>query len=459
MIMKLFNTLSQQLEIFKPENQNKVKIYVCGPTVYDRPHLGNVRSVVVYDILYRTLIAKYGSSNVLYVRNITDVDDKINNAAKERNITINSLTKEITEYFHEDVKALNCLSPNIEPKATDHINEMIDMIKILIKNGNAYISNNHVYFNVKTYSKYGELSSQNIEKLSAGIRIDISANKQNLEDFVLWKPEDTEDDQSSIFDSPWGKGRPGWHIECSAMSIKYLGQNFDIHGGGADLIFPHHTNEIAQSCACFPGSCYAKFWVHNGFLTVNGEKMSKSLGNFFSVREILNKGIQGEVIRYLYLSTHYKKPLNWTEKGLIDAKKSMDSFYRILEEQNLSSLLDSTDDKILNVLYDDLNTPQALSILHETAKTYNKTVDEETKRLAANQLYMYGKTLGLFNKEPIKWFKSNQNFDLIEQMVLARAKEKSAQNWKNADLIRQKLLDIGVILEDLKDGTTKWRKS
>ncbi|MCZ6919327.1 MAG: cysteine--tRNA ligase, partial [Rickettsia endosymbiont of Ixodes persulcatus] len=293
----LYNTLTRTKELFSPQDQANVKMYVCGPTVYDNPHIGNSRSVAVYDLLYRILIKIFGSAAVKYVRNITDVDDKIIDRAELLGITINELTDKVTQEFHINMEYLGCKLPSIEPKATEHINIMIEIIERLIAKKHAYIADKHVYFNVLSAPNYTELSNQNLEEMFAGVRVGNSKTKKHPQDFVLWKPAKPNESANMNFESPWGLGRPGWHIECSAMSYKYLGENFDIHGGGADLIFPHHTNEIAQSRCAFPNSTYAKYWVHNGFLTVNGEKMSKSLGNFITVRDLMDKEISGEVIR------------------------------------------------------------------------------------------------------------------------------------------------------------------
>jgi len=429
-------------------------MYVCGPTVYERPHIGNARSMVVYDILYRLLVRDFGKNKVTYVRNITDVDDKINKSAKEKNIPIQELTSNVIDTFNKDIDAVNCLKPTIEPKATEHIPEIISMVKTLIENGSAYISDHHVYFRVKSFAEYGNLARKDLEELESGNRIAVSDSKEDASDFVLWKPSNDSDDPSSVFDSPWGKGRPGWHIECSAMSTKYLGHDFDIHGGGVDLIFPHHTNEIAQSCACFKGSKYAKYWVHNGFLTVDGEKMSKSLGNFFTINDLIAKGIPGEAIRYVYLSTHYRKPLNWSEKVLSDAKKSLDSFYRILQnDTNTSSVADDVSTKAVE---DDLNTPLVLSRMHDLAKNYNKEINKDIKKNIAGSLLQTGILLGLFYNSPDSWFHSGGDSE-TEELIQKRTEAKKNKDWVESDRIRGVLLDRNIILEDGPQGTT-WRK-
>jgi cysteinyl-tRNA synthetase len=382
--IRLYNTLTASKDELITYENDLVKLYVCGPTVYDRPHLGNARSVVVYDLLYRLLLQNY--SKVIYVRNITDVDDKINAKAKELQIPISTLTNEITDFFHADILALNTLSPSHEPKATEHISEMINLIEKLIINNHAYVQNNHVLFDVNSYKKYGQLSRRNLDQMIAGSRVEIASYKKNPLDFVLWKPADNDDDQSSIFDSPWGKGRPGWHIECSAMSSKYLGDNFDIHGGGADLQFPHHENEIAQSCCANPSSSYARFWIHNGFLTVNGEKMSKSLKNFITVFDLLEQGISGVAIRLMLLTTHYRKPFDFNAKALSDAQKTLEKFDKIIAEtlelfgleKNLEYFCDKNfiAKEILASLADDLNFSKVLANLHDLAKNVKSNFNE-----------------------------------------------------------------------------------
>ena len=440
MQLQLYNTLTKAKEVFTPLDQSKIKMYVCGPTVYDYPHLGNALAVVIYDVLYRLLKHIYGDNEVVYVRNITDVDDKIINAAKQQNILIHELTETITKIFQNNMNQLNCLEPSFEPKATEHINEMIDMITKLIEYG---------YFRVHKFIQYGEVSGRNIDDLIAGARVEIAEAKESPEDFVLWKT--TEEDLGS-FDSPFGRGRPGWHIECSAMSGKYLGSDFDIHGGGIDLIFPHHTNEIAQSCCAYPGSKYARYWVHNGFLTVNGEKMSKSLGNFITIEQLLQNGVNGEVIRYVLLSSHYRKPIDWNDKALSDAKKALDSFYRVLQEVDEEVVVSQ---EILDDLLDDLNTPKAFAHMHEYAHEFNKTKDNKN----ANKLKAAGKFLGFFNYNCKDWFASEDvDHKYVESKIKERMIAKLAKNWQLADQIRNQLYEEGIILEDLADGSSNWRK-
>lgn len=446
MTIKLHNTLSKKKEEFQPEDSSNVRMYVCGPTVYDRAHIGNARAVVVFDALYRLLRHEYGDDHVTYVRNITDVDDKINAAAKERGISISELTTQTTKMFHDDMAKLNCLLPNKEPRATDHIAGMIEMSQKLIENGNAYAADGHVLFSTSSYDKYGNLSNRTHDEMIAGARVEIAPYKKDPADFVLWKPS-AEDEPG--WDSPWGRGRPGWHLECSVMSTKYLGQTFDIHGGGADLQFPHHENEIAQSCCTYPGSKFARYWVHNGFLSVEGEKMSKSLGNFITVHDLLEKGIQGEVIRYALLATHYKKPLDWTEKALSDAKKSLDSFHRALEGSDIKQNSNDMPQEFIEALSDDLNTPLALSALHQLVTKINKSEEKLPLCIKLNNAINF---LGLNN---------NSHKDItpkvdhgIENLIQERNAARASKNWAESDRIRDELAAKGIVLEDKPDGTT-----
>lgn len=471
MNLSLYNTLTRKKEAFTPQDEKNVRMYVCGPTVYDRPHIGNARSVVVYDVLYRLLCHTYGKEHVTYVRNITDVDDKINAAAKQNKEPISALTGRVEGWFHDDMKALGVLSatatlngkkPNNskgymgEPHATHHIPHMVSIIEKLIANGHAYVSQGHVLFAVDSYKEYGQLSGRKLDDLIAGARIEVEGYKKHPGDFVLWKPAEINDDPSSVFESPWGAGRPGWHIECSAMSSTYLGDDFDIHGGGADLMFPHHENEIAQSRCSATGSGFAKYWVHNGFLTVNGEKMSKSLGNFITVHDLLDKGVKGEVIRYALLMTKYNEPLDWSDKLLSDAKLTLDKWYRALprhsgERRNpehpqnwIPASAGMT--TFLEALADDLNLPKAVSLMHTAAP---------------DALYAQGRFLGFFTMTPEEWFKGGNSGDdgNIQSLIDARAAAKKAKNWPEADRIRKELADSGILLEDRPDGTTDWRRA
>jgi cysteinyl-tRNA synthetase len=451
MTLKLFNTLTRQKETFTPTDAADIGMYVCGPTVYDRAHIGNARAVVVFDSLYRILQQIYGKEAVTYVRNITDVDDKINLAAKERNITIGELTKETTQMFHEDMGALLCLPPTHEPRATQHIAHMVSMIERLVDKGFAYAKEGHVLFNTTRYENYGALSNRSLDEMVAGARVEVAPYKENPTDFVLWKPSNEEEPG---WDSPWGFGRPGWHIECSVMSTQHLGETFDIHGGGADLQFPHHENEIAQSCCAHEDSHYARYWVHNGFLTVNGEKMSKSLGNFITVHDLREKEVPGEVIRLALMSTHYRKPLDWNDKVVQDAKKALDSFYRVLQdnETNEQTPLDTT---FLEALADDMNIPLAISQMHYYASECNKGNDSQHN---ASLLLAAGKLLGLLQEDPKQWFHTGDNDNSrIEELIEQRTEARKNKDWAESDRIRDLLKAEGILLEDTAGGTT-WRK-
>ncbi|MCE2927880.1 MAG: cysteine--tRNA ligase [Rickettsiales bacterium] len=471
----LYNTLTRRKEEFTPLDPKNVRMYVCGPTVYDRPHLGNARSTVVYDVLYRVLREIYGKDHVTYARNITDVDDKINAAAKQNGEPISALTARVEGWFHDDIRALNCLPPTHEPRATAHIAEMIAINQQLISEGHAYVADGHVLFAVDSYKDYGALSGRKLEELIAGARIEVESYKKHPGDFVLWKPSDEGDDPSSVFDSPWGSGRPGWHIECSAMSSKYLGEDFDIHGGGADLMFPHHENEIAQSRCSAKGSHFARYWVHNGFLTVGGEKMSKSLGNFTTVKDVLDKGVHGEVIRLAYLMTKYNEPLDWNEKLLGDAKKRLDYFYRALKavpanpDKHLGSkAFEASKSNFIGALCNDLNLPEAQFLLGlwagevlELNKANDQHLDKALPReLASTLLKHCGNMLGLLQQEPESWFKGSGNDDsAIQAKIDARIAAKKAKNFAEADRIRKELADAGILLEDRPNGTTDWRRA
>lgn len=447
-MLQLFNTLSKQKEVFTPLDASNVRMYVCGPTVYNLAHLGNARPVVVFDVLFRLLQKQY--PNVTYVRNITDVDDKINVAAHANSEDIRDLTTRTAKAYHKDMDALSALPPTHEPRATDHIDDMITIIKSLINSGYAYANEGHVLFRVQKYKEYGHLSRRNQDELLAGARVEIAPYKEHTGDFVLWKPSTAE---LPGWDSPWGPGRPGWHIECSAMSKAFLGSTFDIHGGGIDLVFPHHENEIAQSCCAHDTDRMATTWMHNGHLLVNGEKMSKSLGNFFTVRDVL-KDYAGEVVRFAFLSTHYRQPLDWTNETPKNAKTTLDRFYRAIEY--------ASDDHeevmpIIAALEDDLNTPLAISYLHELANTVF-TSTGNTQIQAANILKACGKFLGLLTKDPKIWFQGQADKQEVDKLVAARHEAKRAKNFGEADRIRALLLEQGITLEDGPDGTI-WRRA
>jgi len=445
--LNFFNTLTNKKEKFVPINNNKVGMYVCGPTVYDFPHIGNARPLVVFDVLFRLLQTIYGKNKVIYVRNITDIDDKIIESSKKKEKSIKELTETITKSFHEDCKYLNCLNPTFEPKATEHIKGMIDMISNLLKNKHAYENKKHVYFSVSSFKKYGKLSNKNSEELVAGSRVEVSKYKKDPLDFVLWKPSDEEDPG---WDSPWGRGRPGWHLECSVMSEKFLGKHFDIHGGGLDLVFPHHENEIAQSCCANKTEKFANYWLHNGFVTFDMEKMSKSIGNIVTIGK-LRKNVHGEVVRLALLSSHYKQPLDWNERLIKESQNTLDKWYGQFEKISAEEL----NEDVLKALQEDLNTPEYIAKLHslfEEISKGNKT--SKIKFLAACQ------QIGLLeDKESWEGFKKSKikvDENFINQKIKDRNNARKKGNYKLADALRKELEDNGVIIED-KQEKTIWK--
>ena len=443
--LKITNSLTRQKELFKPINPEQITMYACGPTVYDNPHVGNARTLVVFDTLFRVLKRVYGK--VRYVRNITDIDDKIIETSKKTNKPINEITKEVSKVFHENCKTLNCLEPTKEPKATEHIKEMIEMIKSLIKKEFAYVSSGHVYFLVTSFKKYGNLSNKNLDELKSGSRIEVSNLKKNPMDFVLWKPSTKEDPG---WDSPWGRGRPGWHLECSVMSEKYLCKHFDIHGGGLDLIFPHHENEIAQSCCNNSTDKFSNYWIHNGFVTTNNEKMSKSLGNVITISEAVKK-YSGQVVRLALLSAHYSQPLDWNNKLLESQKTTINKWYNLYDGSDSELNLD-----IEESLLDDLNTPGFIAKIHELYNSANKG-DEESKKIFNRAC----KLLGLFDLNKDQWFDfKKSNTDISESFILQKIKERSTAkekgDFKLADKIRNELFNKDVVIEDQK-GKTIWK--
>ena len=455
----LHNTLTRRREPLNPVRPDHVGMYVCGPTVYDLAHIGNARPVVVFDVLYRVLKKRYPS--VTYVRNITDVDDKINAAARANGEPIEEITARTIRVFHEDVAALGALPPDIEPRATAHVPEMIVLIEALIATGNAYAAGGHVLFHVPSAPHYGALSGRNRDEMIAGARVEIAPYKRDAADFVLWKPSD---ETLPGWESPWGRGRPGWHIECSAMSRAYLGGTLDIHGGGIDLVFPHHENEIAQSeCAC-PGAPFARHWVHNGVLTVEGEKMSKSLGNIVTIRDALAE-TPGEVIRAALLSTHYRHPMDWSAAGLAQARTNLDRLYTALRGASRpgGTAEDTVDPEVEAALCDDLNTPQALAALHRLAGELNRAGDSAARARARAALRGSGALLGLLQADPETWFRSTGRADgpsdaEIEALIAARAAARAARDFAEADRIRAALAGNGIVLEDTAEGTL-WRRA
>lgn len=456
----LNNTLKRRKDKFEPIDASNVRMYVCGPTVYDKAHLGNAKTPVVFDVLFRLLRYVYGAEHVTYVSNITDVDDKILNKHKETGKSIREITEETYNWYIADMKKLNVLDPNYRPRATEYIGEMIELVKKLLETGHAYEAEGHVLFSVDTMPDYGYLSGRSMREMLAGARIEVADYKKNPADFVLWKP--SEADQPG-WDSPWGYGRPGWHLECSAMSAKLLGDDFDIHGGGSDLIFPHHENECAQSRCAYPGSRFARYWVHTGMLMVDGVKMSKSLGNFFTVDEILAK-YPAEALRLLFLTTHYHQPFNFTFEGLTAAKQTLDKFYNaLLGCKEIETEPVEPDERIVAALADDLNTPLALSYLHETVNNLNKAGTAEEKRRYKSLLLAGAEMLGLLYNDAEEWFRGNLgesglSESDIEAKIAERAAAKKNKDYALADKIRDELKAAGIVLEDSPTGTT-WKKA
>jgi cysteinyl-tRNA synthetase len=441
--LKLYDTLTREKRVFAPRDPARVRMYACGPTVYDFAHIGNARPVIVFDVLFRLLRHFYGPDKVTYVRNITDVDDRINARAAERGISIRELTEQTYQNFKEDVAALGCLPPTVEPRATEHIEEMKTLIERLIASGNAYVAEDHVLFSVPSMPDYGKLSKRSLDEMEAGARVDVAPYKRGDMDFVLWKPSKPGEPG---WPSPAGiktPGRPGWHIECSAMAWKHLGETFDIHGGGIDLVFPHHENEIAQSRCAFHTPVMANVWMHNGFLQVEDEKMSKSLGNFIIIREVLADW-QGDVIRLAMLSTHYTQPINWTVKGLQDAEKALANFFDAASADAEARPATA----VLEALADDLNTPKAISEMHAL-------------RNAAGRKALAG-TLAFFGFRPdafAQWRDARAPalslpVEEIDRRIAARLSARKARDFAEADRIRDELAALGVVLKDSKDGTT-----
>ena len=451
--LKIFNTLNSQKEEFSPLDSDHIKLYACGPTVYNYAHIGNARMAVVFDTIVRTLRVLY--PKVTYVSNITDIDDKIIDAAKEAGVEISAITEKYTQIYNEDMSRLNVLEPDVQPKATEYIPEMIELIIDLIEKDFAYEKDGHVLFHVPSYNNYGKLSNRNREEQIAGSRVEVAPFKKDPSDFVLWKPSD---DTQPGWDSPWGVGRPGWHTECSAMSEKTLGLPFDIHGGGRDLIFPHHENEIAQSC-CSTGNIndpnsYAKYWMHNGFVTINGEKMSKSLGNIILVKDLTDK-YHGEVVRLSLLSSHYRQGLDWNEKIAHQSNKLLTKLYDIvidLSDVKISEKLD-VDSGGISALMDDFNTPGLIAELNKIAKEYNSKEKEDlNKTIIKSKLILIGSVLGIlqdksFNKA------SDELREKVELLIKERLDAKNQKDFDLADKIRNELLDLGVEIKDTSDGT------
>ena len=425
--IKLHNTLTRKKQTFVPLDENNVRLYLCGPTVYDRAHLGNARNVIMFDVLYRLLIEIYGIDSITYVRNFTDIDDKINNKSLESGRPIDAITSETIKWYLEDMAALGNFEPNLMPRATDYIPQMISYIELLIKRGFAYPAEGHVLFSVSNYKNYGRLSGRSIEGMIAGARVEVASYKRNPMDFVLWKPSEKD---LPGWDSPWGRGRPGWHIECSAMAHDLLGATFDIHGGGNDLQFPHHENEIAQSCCAYPESEFARYWLHNEMLQVDGKKMSKSLGNFFTVRDLLDQGYPGEVIRFVFLSTHYSKPMDWTYSKALEAKNILRK-WRGLLKNNFEIV--PVPEEVIKILTDDLNTAGVISLLHNYAS------NGKIGKLKAGANF-----LGILTEELSGWCADVDMSSLEGLFTDLRKRAIESKNFENIDELRSKLTNAGV---------------
>jgi cysteinyl-tRNA synthetase len=435
-VIRLRNSMTRRTEDFTPIDENNVRMYLCGPTVYDRAHLGNARNVIMFDVLFRLLREVYGADHVTYVRNFTDVDDKINARAAQSGRSISDITEETIGWYHADMGALGNLPPTHEPRATQYTGEMITMIEDLIAKGHAYVAEGHVLFDVRSYAEYGKLSGRSVDDMIAGARVEVAPYKRDPMDFVLWKPSG---DDLPGWDSPWGRGRPGWHIECSAMSYALLGETFDIHGGGNDLMFPHHENEVAQSCCAHPDGGFARVWMHNEMLQVEGKKMSKSLGNFFTVRDLLDQGVPGEVIRFVFLSTHYGKPMDWTQKKAEDAEKTLRKWGDAIEGSVVSDV--KPDSRVLEALGDDLNTPAAIAVLHDLNKVGNYSV------LAASMELM-----GIKGLPTIAMEIPTSSASIVEFLLRKWRTARVDKDWATADRIRDDLAKAGISVDFTTDG-------
>ena len=458
MTHKLTNTLSGEKEAFVPSDPDHVTMYVCGPTVYNYAHIGNARPAVVFDVLYRLLRRRF--SAVTYARNFTDVDDKINAAANAENVPISRITERYIDIYHDDMSALGVLSPDLEPRVTEHIPEIINMAENLIDKGHAYAADGHVLFHVPSFADYGALSGRDRDEMVAGARVEVAPYKRDPADFVLWKPSTPD---LPGWESPWGRGRPGWHIECSAMIEKRLGRTIDIHGGGQDLIFPHHENEIAQGTCAHDGQLYCKYWVHNGFVTVEGRKMSKSLGNVLLVRDLLGEA-PGEAIRFALLTAHYRQPLDWSSDGLAQAKRGLDRMYATLQDMAdvpTAMLPNSILQPFEAALENDLNFPEAIAEIFKLAKAARKASSKAERSVLKTALLEAGDTLGLLQEDPVAWFQRSQpqaeESDAIERLVEARVKARAAGDFDEADRIRDELTALGVSIEDRAAGAV-WRR-
>lgn len=460
MTLKIHDTLAREKRDFVPADPKRVTMYVCGPTVWNHAHIGNFRPVVVFDVLYRVLRSLYGEDAVVYARNVTDVDDKINKKAAEEGVDISVITERYLAAYHQDADALGALRPNVEPRATDHIGAIVEMIGKLVDNGSAYAAEGHVLFDTQSFPDYGQLSGRPLDEMIAGARVEVAPYKRHPADFVLWKPSKENEPE---WQSPWGAGRPGWHIECSAMIEKTLGDTIDIHAGGIDLAFPHHENEVAQSRCAHKTSVLANYWMHNGFLDMAGEKMSKSLGNVVIPHELL-KNVPGEVIRWALLSAHYRQPLDWTPELLEQSKKSLDRLYGALRRAKdvpLDQAMEAPEE-VVAALMDDLNTPLATSAFFEVSSLIEKAVTAgDTVAIAANKarLIEAGALLGFLQADPDSWFEGDASDELkaqVEDLLAKRLAARAAKDWAAADAIRAQIDALGVVVMDGPSGAT-WR--
>ena len=456
--LTLFDTMARHKRPFEPIDPDRVTLYVCGPTVYNYAHIGNARPVVVFDVLFRILRREFGADHVVYARNITDVDDKIIAAAKELDEPISEITEKFAAIYQADMAQLGALTPSLQPKATEHIGQMIGMIQSLVYGGNAYVSEGHVLFDVESFDKYGKLSNRELEDMIAGARVEVASYKRNPADFVLWKP--AADDEPG-WDSQWGRGRPGWHLECSAMTAAHLGKTIDIHGGGVDLVFPHHENEIAQSVCAHAGEPMAHYWIHNGFLTMGTDKMSKSLGNVQLVHD-LAQHYPGEVLRYGLLTAHYRAPLSWTSDLLSKSRRSLDRVYGVLRRLgDVTPLETEAPEAFLEALYDDINTPRALAEIFQIAGEANKAETDEDKARAKGELLAAGALLGIGQGDPDEWFGLTAldagERDAIDALIVKRQVARETKDWAAADAVRAELTALNVQVDDGPEGST-WRK-
>tara|TARA_R110002095_G_scaffold86875_1_gene75615 strand:- start:180 stop:1571 length:1392 start_codon:yes stop_codon:yes gene_type:complete len=456
--LTLFDTMARHKRPFEPIDPDRVTLYVCGPTVYNYAHIGNARPVVVFDVLFRILRREFGADHVVYARNITDVDDKIIAAAKELDEPISEITEKFAAIYQADMAQLGALTPSLQPKATEHIGQMIGMIQSLVYGGNAYVSEGHVLFDVESFDKYGKLSNRELEDMIAGARVEVASYKRNPADFVLWKP--AADDEPG-WDSQWGRGRPGWHLECSAMTAAHLGKTIDIHGGGVDLVFPHHENEIAQSVCAHAGEPMAHYWIHNGFLTMGTDKMSKSLGNVQLVHD-LAQIYPGEVLRYALLTAHYRAPLSWTSDLLSKSRRSLDRVYGVLRRLgDVTPLETEAPEAFLEALYDDINTPRALAEIFQIAGEANKAETDEDKARAKGELLAAGVLLGIGQGDPDEWFGLTAldagERDAIDALIVKRQVARETKDWAAADAVRAELTALNVQVDDGPEGST-WRK-